>query len=724
MPQQNVHQSIADDAQSGVYAEKEHSIASGAHSERAAPAAFAADAPVYRPSPQDLENFVNYVHRSFTEWESHGIVVLSIPPACLEKYGVSEMELTEALHQTMVQPRVQRFPQFAPSERSQRSPQKRVRRTWSNAGWPCFPESNRSMSAAAFRDQVRALDAQLVDWLQTHTRASLPATSEPETKSIPLETRLKWQKSIIPERVQWLEACFWEALEHGFGGHPRSVQYAIDIVGLSGSVSDTELPPWLPQGLHYHRHHHQATSCEGCTGAGTSPGGQAVPLKPLSLLRFWPRAGGINVPMAYLGGLFTRFGLHVEDMHLCSLSMLWFGEPKVWYAIPASFADRVEHLIMERWSAASLSGANASCSGALRTPHTLPWALTSKSLLISPASLAQHGIPVYRAVQVPGQIVLTMPRAYHCGFNCGWNVAEAVNWAPLEWLAFSRRAIGWERALQKTGTVNDVLLGFVQMLAALNQAGAALWSNRERSLLRQALCPCVRANLLLIELFRREQTLKCRAENPASCSLVYWIRSSAACLEAAAVLHHWRQKLRLERLHRSWTTTRQRAWNSVTNTLANAQVWRFPRMAIDRLVAGHSWWQEAICVSTLFCSVCRAACGINFAICLECLEFEGNLVKGIRCEEHLMVPCHAELASGVLMPPRTECQREACRPYDQHSDPVDQEDAPARQQQHQQLPMLVVSHLPPARLLGRLLRYWNESTTIFRACDDSLSAWR
>lgn len=40
------------------------------------------------------------------------------------------------------------------------------------------------------------------------------------------------------------------------------------------------------------------------------------------------------------------------------------------------------------------------------------------------SALQKRGVPVYRVVHEPGSFVVTMPDAYHSGFNCGFNVAE------------------------------------------------------------------------------------------------------------------------------------------------------------------------------------------------------------------------------------------------------------------------------------------------------------
>ena len=45
--------------------------------------------------------------------------------------------------------------------------------------------------------------------------------------------------------------------------------------------------------------------------------------------------------------------------------------------------------------------------------------LIGKTTMFSPSILVDQCVPVYKAVQRPGEFVITFPRAYHAGFSHG-----------------------------------------------------------------------------------------------------------------------------------------------------------------------------------------------------------------------------------------------------------------------------------------------------------------
>ncbi|QRW16558.1 histone demethylase JARID1 [Rhizoctonia solani] len=54
--------------------------------------------------------------------------------------------------------------------------------------------------------------------------------------------------------------------------------------------------------------------------------------------------------------------------------------------------------------------------------------------LMNPDRLRKAGVRVFACNQRPGEFVVTLPKAYHAGFNHGLNFNEAVNFALPEWL--------------------------------------------------------------------------------------------------------------------------------------------------------------------------------------------------------------------------------------------------------------------------------------------------
>ena len=78
-----------------------------------------------------------------------------------------------------------------------------------------------------------------------------------------------------------------------------------------------------------------------------------------------------------------------------------------------------------------------------------PDVLNKLKVQVSPWLLRKHGVRVRACVQYPGEFVLTLPQSYHCGFSYGFNCGEAVNFAPLEWLAHGSFATRFYRLTRR-----------------------------------------------------------------------------------------------------------------------------------------------------------------------------------------------------------------------------------------------------------------------------------
>jgi len=135
--------------------------------------------------------------------------------------------------------------------------------------------------------------------------------------------------------------------------------------------------------------------------------------------------GGVTRPMIYVGMLFSSFCWHTEDNYLYSINYLHTGKPKLWYGVPGFAADRFEALFRDKFP--DLFKKN---------PNLLHLLVTQ----LPPKLLQEAGIPVYTTLQKAGQFIVTCPKAYHGGFNTGFNVAESVNFALEDWLPFCDEA--------------------------------------------------------------------------------------------------------------------------------------------------------------------------------------------------------------------------------------------------------------------------------------------
>ncbi|MFT7814238.1 lysine-specific demethylase 5C-like isoform X3 [Arapaima gigas] len=143
---------------------------------------------------------------------------------------------------------------------------------------------------------------------------------------------------------------------------------------------------------------------------------------------------GMKVPWLYVGMVFSTFCWHIEDHWSYSINYLHWGEPKTWYGVPSSAAEHLEDVMKKL------------------TPELFesqPDLLHQLVTIMNPNILMAHGVPVFRTNQCAGEFVITFPRAYHSGFNQGYNFAEAVNFCTADWLPVGRSCIEHYRRLRR-----------------------------------------------------------------------------------------------------------------------------------------------------------------------------------------------------------------------------------------------------------------------------------
>ena len=149
----------------------------------------------------------------------------------------------------------------------------------------------------------------------------------------------------------------------------------------------------------------------------------SLPILPASLLKYINSdISGMTVPWIYVGMMFSAFCWHNEDHYTYSINYQHFGHAKTWYGVPGADAEKLEAAMK-----------NAAPDLFEATPD-LMFQLTT---LMSPGRLKKEGVRVYACDQRANEFVITYPKAYHAGFNQGFNVNEAVNFALPDWMHFS-----------------------------------------------------------------------------------------------------------------------------------------------------------------------------------------------------------------------------------------------------------------------------------------------
>lgn len=135
---------------------------------------------------------------------------------------------------------------------------------------------------------------------------------------------------------------------------------------------------------------------------------------------------GMTVPWLYVGMMFSTFCWHSEDHYTYSVNYQHFGDTKTWYGIPGDDAEKFEAAMRD--TVPELFE---------KQPNLLFQLVT----MLSPEVLVAKGVRCYAIDQGPGEFVITFPKAYHAGFNHGFNCNEAVNFAPPDWLAYGEESV-------------------------------------------------------------------------------------------------------------------------------------------------------------------------------------------------------------------------------------------------------------------------------------------
>jgi len=96
---------------------------------------------------------------------------------------------------------------------------------------------------------------------------------------------------------------------------------------------------------------------------------------------------------------------------LTSINYHHCGAFKTWYGIPGDAAPGFERVASQYvYNKDILIGDGEDAAFDV---------LLGKTTMFPPNVLLDHNVPVYKAVQRPGEFVITFPRSYHAGFSHG-----------------------------------------------------------------------------------------------------------------------------------------------------------------------------------------------------------------------------------------------------------------------------------------------------------------
>ncbi|KAK9937036.1 hypothetical protein M0R45_013853 [Rubus argutus] len=393
------------------------------------------DAPVFYPTAEEFEDTIGYIAKIRPQAESYGICRIVPPRSWIPPCPLKEKDMWEnAKFSTRIQQvdLLQNRESMKKKSRGRKRKRRRHsrRRTEANAASETDEKFGfHSGSEFTFEEFQNHASTFKESYFGTHECKEGSNSGATNNK--------RWEPS-----VEDIEGEYWRIVEQPTD--EVEVYYGADLeTGVFGSG--------FPKALS------MVAKSESDLYATSGWNLNNLPRLPGSVLCFEEsEISGVLVPWLYVGMCFSSFCWHVEDHHLYSLNYLHFGDPKVWYGVPGSHATSLEQAMRKH------------------LPDLFeeqPDLLNELVTQLSPSVLKSEGVPVNRVVQHSGEFVLTFPRAYHSGFNCGFNCAEAVNVAPVDWLEHGQNAVElYSKQCRKTSLSHDKLL-----LGSALEAVQTLW---------------------------------------------------------------------------------------------------------------------------------------------------------------------------------------------------------------------------------------------------------
>ncbi|XP_010489113.1 PREDICTED: putative lysine-specific demethylase JMJ16 isoform X1 [Camelina sativa] len=397
------------------------------------------DAPVFYPSEEEFEDTLSYIAKIRPQAEKYGICRIVPPPSWKPPCPLKEKQVWEG---SKFATRVQRVDKL-----QNRSSMKKISK---------LSNQMRKKKRKCIKTGTDSVTNGMSDSCSAST-----GMSELETFGFepgPGFTLKDFQKYADDFKAQYFKKsetstdndcivgnsidCWEPAVEDVEGEYWRIVDKATEeIEVLYGADLETGV---FGSGFPKTSSSHNASSSEEIY-ARSGWNLNNFPRLPGSLLKYeGSDISGVLVPWLYIGMCFSSFCWHVEDHHLYSLNYMHWGAPKLWYGVGGKDAVKLEDAMRKHLPDLFEE-----------QPDLLHKLVTQ----LSPSKLKTAGVPVHRCVQHAGEFVLTFPRAYHAGFNSGFNCAEAVNVAPVDWLPHGQIAIElYCQQGRKTSISHDKLL--------------------------------------------------------------------------------------------------------------------------------------------------------------------------------------------------------------------------------------------------------------------------